>query len=68
MRLSWRFEAMDWNTREEKVRIALNTQILVGGVLGLGLGLLFARLGPEASGVKQGIYLCSLVGGLFMPT
>ncbi len=48
------------------MRIALNTQILVGGILGLGLGLLFARLGPETGGVKQSIYLCSLVGNLFI--
>lgn len=48
------------------MRIAVNTQILIGAVLGIALGLLFARIGPEAGGVKQGIYLCGLVGNLFI--
>lgn len=47
------------------MRIALNTQILVGALSGVGLGLLFARLGPDADGVKQGIFACSLIGNLF---
>ena len=48
------------------MRIALNTQIFLGTFLGIALGLLFAQLGPEAGGVKQGIYLCGLVGTLFI--
>lgn len=48
------------------MRFALNTQILIGGVLGIAFGLLFARLGPEVSGVRQGLYLCNIVGNLFI--
>ena len=48
------------------MRIALNTQILIGAMLGITLGLLFAKLGPDANGVTQGIYLCSIVGNLFI--
>lgn len=48
------------------MRIALNTQIFFGAVLGILLGLLFAYLGPEGSGVKQGIYFCGLLGTLFV--
>lgn len=46
--------------------MSLNTQIFVGTILGVGLGLLFARLGPEAGAVGHGIYLCGIVGGLFI--
>jgi Na+/H+-dicarboxylate symporter len=48
------------------LKIALNTQIFVGAALGVVLGLLFAKLGPESSAGKQGIYLCGLVGSLFI--
>lgn len=48
------------------MRIALNTQIFIGAVLGVGLGLLFARFGVETNPAKQGIYLCELVGNLFV--
>jgi Na+/H+-dicarboxylate symporter len=46
--------------------MALNTQILVGALLGIGLGLYFAELGPESGASKQGVYLCGLVGNLFI--
>ncbi len=48
------------------MRIALNTQIFIGALLGIALGLLFANLGPESNPGKQGIYLCGLVGNLFI--
>ena len=48
------------------VRLSLNTQIFLGAGLGVGLGLLFSKLGEESPGVKQGIYWCSLVGNLFI--
>lgn len=46
--------------------MSLNTQIFLGTILGVGLGVLFAQLGPEADGVRQGIYLCGIVGTLFI--
>lgn len=48
------------------MRVALNTQILLGALLGIALGLLFAKLGPEAKATKQGIYFCGLLGNLFI--
>ena len=48
------------------MRIALNTQILLGALLGIGLGLYFAEIGPESSVNKQGVYLSGLVGNLFI--
>jgi Na+/H+-dicarboxylate symporter len=48
------------------VRISLNTQIFLGAALGITLGLLFAKMGTQTNGVKQGIYLCSLLGTLFI--
>jgi Na+/H+-dicarboxylate symporter len=48
------------------VRIALNTQILIGALLGIGLGALFIHLGPESDFTKQGMYVCGLVGTVFI--
>lgn len=48
------------------MRISLNTQIFLGAVLGIALGLLFAKMGTQTNGVKQGIYICSLLGTLFI--
>ena len=48
------------------MRLSLNIQIFVGSIAGLALGLLFARMGIEAGGVKQGLYLCGLIGTLFI--
>lgn len=48
------------------MKVALNTQIFLGALLGVTLGLLFAKLGPEAKATKQGIYFCSLLGNLFI--
>lgn len=46
--------------------MSLNTQIFLGTLLGVGLGVLFAQLGTETDGVRQGIYLCGIVGTLFI--
>lgn len=48
------------------MRISLNSQIFAGAAFGIVLGLLFAHLGPETDAVKRGLYLCGLVGNLFM--
>lgn len=48
------------------MKISLNTQISVGAVLGIALGLVFAKLGPDTDTSKQGIYLCELLGNLFV--
>ncbi|AEG00498.1 dicarboxylate/amino acid:cation symporter [Methylomonas methanica] len=46
--------------------MSLNTQIFLGTILGVGLGILFSQLGPETEGVRQGIYFCGIVGTLFI--
>ncbi|WP_150048235.1 MULTISPECIES: dicarboxylate/amino acid:cation symporter [Methylomonas] len=48
------------------MRISLNAQIFVGAAIGVALGLTFATIGRQAAGVEFGIYLCSLVGTLFI--
>ncbi len=45
---------------------SLNAQILLGALLGLSLGGLFAYLGPEASIARQGLYVCDLIGTVFI--
>lgn len=48
------------------MKVALNTQIFLGAVFGVALGMGFAKLGPDAAVSKQGIYFCGLVSNLFM--
>ena len=48
------------------MRISLNSQIFIGAALGIALGLLFAELGSEAELTKQGVFVCGLVGNLFI--
>ncbi|WP_026147269.1 dicarboxylate/amino acid:cation symporter [Methylomonas sp. MK1] len=48
------------------MKVALNTQIFLGAVFGVLMGLGFAKLGPEAALTKQGIYFCGLLSNLFM--
>ncbi|MGZ5000219.1 MAG: dicarboxylate/amino acid:cation symporter, partial [Methylomonas sp.] len=48
------------------MQVSLNTRILLGAVLGIALGLGFAGLGPEGEIGRQGIYLCGLIGNLFI--
>jgi len=45
---------------------SLNTQILIGAIFGITLGLYCHRLGAESDVVKHGLYLSSLVGTLFI--
>ncbi len=44
----------------------INTQILLGAVLGVAVGLYFHGLGQDNATVKAGIYASGLVGGLFI--
>jgi Na+/H+-dicarboxylate symporter len=46
--------------------MSLNTQIFLGCILGIGLGFLFARVGPEAVIVKNGMFVCGILGTLFI--
>ena len=48
------------------MRIALNTQILLGALAGVSLGLIFSAMGAESEVSQQGIYLCGIVGNLFI--
>jgi len=54
------------NHSQEVSPVALNTQIFLGTFLGLALGWLFANVGADAEVVKHGIYLCGIVGTLFI--
>jgi Na+/H+-dicarboxylate symporter len=48
------------------LKIALNTQIFIGAVIGVGLGVLFAQAGAESELSKQGVYFCGLIGNIFI--
>lgn len=45
---------------------SLNTQILAGAIVGVGVGLVFAHFGQQNSAVESGLYLSGLVGGVFI--
>lgn len=45
---------------------SLNTQILLGAVIGVTMGLLFASLGTNSAVVSAGLYTSGLVGGVFI--
>ncbi|MDT4328872.1 dicarboxylate/amino acid:cation symporter [Methylomonas sp. MV1] len=45
---------------------SLNQQIFVAALLGLAIGLGFGATGPDAPGVKVGLYLAGLVGNVFV--
>lgn len=51
---------------ENILRITLNTQIFLGAGLGIALGWLFAQIGPETNSIKQSLFVCGLVGTLFI--
>lgn len=48
------------------MKISLNTQILMGAILGVGLGMLFTHLGPQHPVSSNGLYLAGLAGTLFV--
>jgi Na+/H+-dicarboxylate symporter len=48
------------------MRVSLNSQIFLGALVGVGLGLSFAHIGVEISAVKQAIEVCHLLGTLFI--
>lgn len=48
------------------MRLALNTQILIGALIGIALGYLFTQLEQDSIFSKYGIYLCGLIGNLFI--
>ncbi|MDP1785878.1 dicarboxylate/amino acid:cation symporter [Nitrosomonas sp.] len=47
-------------------KVSLNTQILLGTLLGVALGLWFAQLGQASSITQTGLYTAKLVGTLFI--
>jgi Na+/H+-dicarboxylate symporter len=47
-------------------KVSLNTQILLGTLLGVVLGLWFAQLGQASSITQTGLYTAKLVGTLFI--
>ncbi len=53
-------------TKENILQISLNTQILLGAVLGIVLGLFFGHWGTETTGIRQSLFVCSLVGNFFI--
>lgn len=49
-----------------RLKLSLNSQILLGAVLGVLLGLAMATAGPEAVATRRGLYVADLVGGVFI--
>src|ERR1051325_8557739 len=45
---------------------SLNTQIMLGALLGLLLGWLFASMAPDAAIRVWGLYTCGLIGSVFI--
>lgn len=50
------------------MQLSLNKQILFGALAGVMLGLFLALAGPESAVGQQGVYLCGLLGGVFVDT
>lgn len=48
------------------MKLSLNSQIFLGALLGVLLGLGFARLGPASDITRNGTYVCGLLGELFI--
>jgi Na+/H+-dicarboxylate symporter len=47
-------------------RFSLNSQILLGALLGVGLGVLLNVLGKDSAAARQGLYVAGLAGTLFI--
>ncbi len=47
-------------------RLSLNTQILLGALLGLLLGLGMAALGKDSAATQQGLYATAIIGTVFI--
>lgn len=45
---------------------SLNSQILLGALIGVGMGSIFAVLGTETVAVGRGMFVCGLIGSLFI--
>jgi len=45
---------------------SLNTQILLGAIFGIAIGIYFHVLGQESEPVKAGLYVSGLIGGVFI--
>lgn len=48
------------------MKLSLNTQILASAVMGLAIGLGLASLPPDSALREGGLYVCGLIGGLFI--
>jgi Na+/H+-dicarboxylate symporter len=48
------------------MRLTMNTQILLGALIGAGLGLALGTLPDDATTRVQGLYLAGLIGGIFV--
>ena len=48
------------------LKLSLNAQILLGALAGVPSGLVFNAQGVESDFAKTGVYVCSLVGGVFV--
>lgn len=46
--------------------MSLNSQILAGSLLGIGLGGLFVSLGSESVWTAKGLYLCQIISSVFI--
>ncbi len=48
------------------MKLSLNKQILIGSLVGVALGFVLNRLGSENTMAATTLYLCEIVGGLFL--
>ncbi|MDY0055182.1 MAG: dicarboxylate/amino acid:cation symporter [Methyloversatilis sp.] len=48
------------------MRLTMNTQILLGALFGVGLGIALGALPDDAVARVQGLYLAGLIGGIFI--
>ena len=48
------------------MRVSLNSQIFLGALIGVGLGLAFAKIGVETPVIKQAMFGFGLLGTLFI--